>query len=166
MLPFGNKTDERYTMEIFVVRHGIAVDSDVDVKRPLSAEGSNQVKAMGQYLKDKIGNIEHVIHSEKLRAIQTAQILHETACPDASISQQIGLSPNDDPDALLDKLPLWEPSVMIVSHLPFVDKLVSQLVTSDIHHSICSFSPGTIVKLNKNNHHATISFILHPGLTN
>jgi len=95
-------------------------------------------------------NIEliKIIHSGKKRAEQAAIILKEYLKPLFGIDQSIGLDPNDDIFYILGLIEKAD-NIMIVGHLPFLEKLTSYLVTGDEDGSVVQFPTAGIVCLDK-----------------
>jgi phosphohistidine phosphatase SixA len=66
-------------MRLYLVQHGDAVPERLDPERPLSASGRREVQAVARLLADTGVRAAHVVHSGKLRAQQTAELL--AVCP-------------------------------------------------------------------------------------
>ncbi len=114
-------------MKVYVVRHGDAADAAVDGERPLSDFGRSQIERISDFLRSKSIRVDSVWHSTKLRARQTAEMLHEAI--GGELSERKGLSPNDSAVETAGELRHWpEEDVCIVSHLPFVSLLASELL--------------------------------------
>jgi phosphohistidine phosphatase len=132
-------------MELYLVQHGAAESEDIDPKRPLSALGKEEVAKVASRAAGMGIRPAGILHSPKLRAEQTAAMLSEAlGCP-ASVSDV--LKPNDEPALARDML--GNQSVMLVGHLPHLDRLSSLLLCRDSEAGIVSFRMGAIVCLVK-----------------
>lgn len=62
-------------MRLFLIRHGDAVSERVNIKRPLSTKGRDEIFEVAVRLKSLGHSIDTIFHSRKDRAKETAQIL-------------------------------------------------------------------------------------------
>lgn len=134
-------------MRLYLVQHGEASLKEVDPNRPLTKKGKEDVSRMAEFLKKSGIRVIATWHSEKLRAIQTAQILGEAVS--VEIVKQEGLAPNDPVDKWLEELNTRVKDVMIVGHLPFLEKLASRLLTERESSQIVTFKPGAVACLRR-----------------
>lgn len=132
-------------MKLYLVQHGEATSKEADPNRPLTGKGKKDVSRMAEFLKKKGIRVIATWHSEKLRAIQTAQILGEAVS--VEIVKQEGLAPNDPVDKWLEELNTRFKDVMIVGHLPFLERLASLLLMGDETSPTAGFKPGAVVCL-------------------
>ena len=130
-------------MKIYLVRHGEAVSSDVDPARPLSEKGRASVRGVADLLKPSDLKVESAFHSGKARAEQTAEILSEAIVPERGIFSREGLFPNDPVQPVKDFVESLERDVLIVGHLPFMEKLASLMISGRDNASVMKFSAGT-----------------------
>jgi phosphohistidine phosphatase len=133
-------------MKIYLVQHGEAKSEEDDPERPLSEKG---VAELGKVAKHAVNlvSVSHIYHSPKLRAKQSAQILMSATGAKASESE--GLKPNDDPDIARYLIETEGKNIMLVGHLPHLERLSSLLLTGDPEGAIISFRMGAIVCLEK-----------------
>lgn len=139
-------------MRLYLVQHGESVSEEVNPERPLSEKGISDVKKLAQFLKDRKICIERVLHSTKLRAIQTAEILLREAGLNAKSEQCEGLAPNDPIDKMMGRIKSLsstekDRALMMVGHLPFLQKLSDKLLTSSETAGLIAFRQGGIVCL-------------------
>ena len=152
-------------MKLYLVRHGVAVSPDVNPLRPLHAVGIAETQKVATYIKGCNIEIDEIIHSPKLRAKQTAMILEKTVAPDLTlIERESGLSPNDDLVSILEEIKLFDRNVMIVGHLPFMDRLLTTLIYKEEKVSPVNFCPSCIVCLEGEGQNWTISWVISPFL--
>ncbi|KTD19078.1 phosphohistidine phosphatase SixA [Legionella lansingensis] len=152
-------------MKIYLVQHGDSLAKEIDPERSLSEQGMKDVKSLGCFLSLLNIDVAHLYHSGKFRAQQTAEHLAVNIAIKHGIESRTGLDPLDDVIPMAKELNQSNQNLMLVGHLPFMDKLISQLVTNNEHHSLVSFEPGSMVCLEKTEeHHWRIAWMIRPEL--
>lgn len=152
-------------MKVYLVQHGESVEANIDPERPLSEKGRKDIEALGRYLHKTKPEIFHILHSGKLRALQTAEILAEKLQFKNGIEFHADLKPEDDVNEIASELNHYINDILIAGHLPFMSRLVSKLVTGDENFPVVSFQPGTLVCLeNVEENKWIIYFMLRPHL--
>jgi phosphohistidine phosphatase len=152
-------------MRVYLVQHGDAVPERLDPERPLSAVGRREVHAVARLLADTGVRPAHVVHSGKLRAQQTAELLATAVAPGRVPEAIAGLSPKDSVEPMVRRIADWTSDVMLVGHLPFMGKLVARLVAGDEGKPVAAFVPGTVVCLERDEaNHWTIVWMVRPAL--
>lgn len=136
-------------MKLYLVRHGNAIGGANDIARPLSSEGISEVKRVADFLKSNDCQVDVVYHSIRLRARQTAEILHDRLKVKKALMERCDLSPNDAIDEIADFIDQQKSDVMIVGHQPFMGSLVSLLVTGQEHGNLVAFPTGAVAILEK-----------------
>ena len=131
-------------MDFYLVRHGAA---KAEGERPLSDRGRKQVEEAARGAAAKRIQVSEILHSDKLRAKQTAEILARSLLPRRGIRESGGLSPEDDPSIAKAELEASESPLMLVGHLPHLGKLASLLVTGDPDREVTEFQPAGLVCL-------------------
>lgn len=149
-------------MKLYLVQHGEATSKETDPNRPLIKKGKEDVSRMAKFLKKKGIRVIATWHSGKLRAIQTAQILGEAVS--VEIIKQEGLAPNDPVDKWLEELNTRVKDVIIVGHLPFLQRLASLLLVGDESSQIIAFRPGGVVCLEREEEKWSLVWIVPPEL--
>ncbi len=149
-------------MRLYLVQHGEATSKETDPNRPLTGKGKKDVSRMAKFLKRAGTKVIATWHSEKLRAIQTAQILGKAVS--VEIVKQGGLAPNDPVDKWLEELNTRVKDVMIVGHLPFLQKLVSLLLVEDESSRLITFRPGGVVCLEREEGKWSLIWMVPPEL--
>lgn len=134
-------------MKLYLVQHGEACAKEIDPERPLTNRGQVDVKRMAGFLKQAGIKVDRVMHSGKLRAQQTAEQLAKAIAPEAELEISGLINPNDNPAAFDWQSESWDHDILIVSHLPFLAKLLSHLVSEDASQHITAYTPGSIVCL-------------------
>jgi len=153
-------------MKLYCARHGEACSADVDPERSLTEQGRIDIMRMARYLSGCGIQVDHVLHSKKARAVQTANILAETLCTQSSTTSTSLLAEQADPLALSAMLPTWTEDTLLVGHLPLLSDLVNHLVGGDARaYPIVHYSPGTIVCLQYyQGQHWMIDWLLSPAM--
>lgn len=134
-------------MRLYCMRHGEAENPEVDPQRPLTAEGRSRLHQLGKHLGKLDLHIAHILHSNRLRAVQTAEVIgehvdHEDMCESASLLE------DTDVGALVSDIRSWTDNTLLVGHLPYLARLVSALTLGqEDPYPIVKFPPGTIVCL-------------------
>ncbi len=136
-------------MKVYLIRHGEAVSSHVDRQRPLSEQGRADVGRIASFIKPLGISVEHVWHSGKSRAAQTAEILAQAVTTAKGCLARPDLGPNADPATIAEEIEAYDADLMIVSHLPFLWNLASLLVAGQETADVVAFSAGTIVCLER-----------------
>jgi phosphohistidine phosphatase len=134
-------------MRLYLVQHGNAKSEEEDIQRPLSAKGKMEVEKVAKYAAGLNFSIAGIYHSPKLRAKQTAEILMKALKSKASEFQD--LKPNDDPSIARDLIETEAKDLMLVGHLPHLDRLSSLLLSGKAETGVVSFRMGAIVCLEK-----------------
>ncbi|MFC1793058.1 phosphohistidine phosphatase SixA [Planctomycetota bacterium] len=137
-------------MKVYLVRHGEAVSSQFDPQRPLSEQGRADIRKVASFIKPLEISVEHIWHSGKLRAVQTAEILAESVSVTNDCSEHKNLGPNDDITIIADELEAYDTDLMIVGHLPFVAYLTSLLGAGKDAANVVAFDAGSVACLNRN----------------
>lgn len=135
-------------MAIYLCQHGKSASKDVDPQRGLTREGAAEVRGVAQTLADAGISLDVIWHSGKARASQTADILAELLHPDEGVSPRAGIDPLDDVEALADALP-GDRDELYVGHLPFMERIVSYLVTGDPDRRVVRFQNAGVVRLDR-----------------
>ncbi|PKK90680.1 MAG: phosphohistidine phosphatase SixA [Candidatus Wallbacteria bacterium HGW-Wallbacteria-1] len=150
-------------MLVYLVRHGEALNEEVDPVRPLSDNGVQQVDLTSQLLSALIMNTDtkdnhkvEILHSPKKRAEQTAlaicKVLRRKKRTIVSTALVHGLLPADDPifwaDKLEEKAILNNETTILVGHLPHLCRLAGILTTGEAR-SFLNITPASAVALER-----------------
>jgi phosphohistidine phosphatase len=114
-------------MNFYLVRHGEAVDASVDRTRPLTSSGREDVERTAQLAAAKVVRVQTIYHSGILRAAQTAEIIAARLGCGAVVLPMSGLQPEDDPHVVAAELTVAEMPMMLVGHLPHLNRLAALL---------------------------------------
>ena len=89
-----------------------------------------------------------ITHSGKTRARQTADIFEAALKPPDGIHESSGLSPMDDVTVFADTIDSTK-NIMLVGHLPFMERLTAFLITGSFEKPVFKFQNSGIVCLDK-----------------
>ena len=137
-------------MRILLARHGDAVSSSTYSERPLSELGRRQMESVAAQLRQRGVQVDEVLHSDLLRAKESATILAATVCPSHVPLIQPGLRPNDDPIPLAIEVIDRGRTSLLVGHLPFMHLLSGYLVSGKLERGGIEFLTGTIACFEQN----------------
>jgi phosphohistidine phosphatase len=150
-------------MRLYLVQHGEAMAEEVDPARPLSDTGRSDVATVARFLAASGVRIDQVLHSGRLRAEQTAEILGAAlgSAPEA----RAGFNPRDPTGSVAREAAAWNQDVMLVGHLPFMAKLASRLVAGREDAGVVAFQPGSVLCLERGDQQRwTIAWMIRPEL--
>ena len=149
-------------MKLYLMRHGQAASPDIDPQRGLTAEGRVEIQQLAQRLAEKGITFEQVLHSDKARAQQSAEIMAAVLAPGVTPQMRRGLKPNDDPADFIPEIDCMDEDTLIASHLPFVPALLAALTGSFDQTQGMGFAPGTVICLAREDNGWQLEWIESP----
>jgi phosphohistidine phosphatase len=135
-------------MALYLIQHGKSLPKDQDPDQGLSEEGITETERIANLAQDYGVRVSQIRHSVKTRARQTAEILAGALKPQNDIQEISGIKPMDDVAACATKIDPDE-NVMLVGHLPFMERITSYLITGSIDQPVIKFQNSGIVCLDK-----------------
>lgn len=135
-------------MALYLVQHGKSLPKDQDPDQGLSEEGKAETEMIAQTARDKGITVFQIRHSVKTRARKTAEILARSLSPNQGVQEISGIKPMDDVAEAAVGLDPSE-NIMLVGHLPFMERMTAFLVTGSIDKPIFKFQNSGIVSLDK-----------------
>lgn len=150
-------------MALFLVQHGKSLPKDQDPDQSLSEEGKVQVESLAKEAQKHRIPVSLIQHSGKTRARQTAEILASALSPNKGIEPTSGLNPLDEVSIFANQIDPLD-NVMLVGHLPFMERLTSYLITGSIEKPVLKFQNGGIVCLDQENGCWLIKWTLMPKI--
>ncbi len=136
-------------MKLYCMRHGEALPGAEDAQRPLSDKGQEDVSNVAVHLRRCGVSMDHIMSSTRLRAVQTAEIMGKSMGVSEITQCDHGLDEMDSADVMVENIRQWHDDTLLVSHLPFLSKLVSALVLNDEFQPVINFAPGSIICLHQ-----------------
>ena len=135
-------------MALYLIQHGKSLPKDQDPDQGLSKEGITETERMANLAKDQGVTVSQIRHSIKTRARQTAEIFARSLNPKQGVQEIDGIKPMDDVAACAAKIDPAE-NVMLVGHLPFMERMTSYLITGSIDQRVLKFQNSGIVCLDE-----------------
>jgi phosphohistidine phosphatase len=139
-------TEGGSNMALYLVQHGKSLPKDKDPEQGLSVIGEAEVERVARMAMEYNIHVRQIFHSGKERARQTAHIFHAALGPQEQMREMQGLKPLDDVTEIVPLI-LAEPDLMLVGHLPFMERLASYLITGSTDKRVIKFQNGGIVCL-------------------
>jgi phosphohistidine phosphatase len=136
-------------MHAYLVQHGKAKSAEEDPNRGLSDEGREEVMQVAEFLAGSRITTSLIQHSGKARAEETAHILANSIRCMAGPCHAESLSPSDEPAATANFLNVYTDDILIVGHLPHLERLTSLLLTGNPDRRPVQFRNGGMVCLEK-----------------
>ena len=155
-------------MKLYLIQHGEAKSEVEDPERSLTARGEEEVTSISRLAAGLNIRPSKVYHSGKMRAKQTAKIIASALkIPDPSVQSVHGLNPNDDIRPWAARISKEREELMLVGHLPFLERLTSFLLCGNENARVVLFRYGAIVCLDqKEDKGWAVRWILTPELAN
>ena len=151
-------------MKLYVVRHGDALSKSINPARPLSSDGRRDIEKLAAFLKPRKLAVAEIWHSGKERSRQTAEILSSAVDSQKEIKSIDGLNPEDPVEPIIEEILSLRDDLMIVSHLPFVDKLTCKLLNCNRDNEFITFPTGGIACLGTSFGSWRLIWFLYPEL--
>lgn len=141
-------------MNLFLLRHGIAVDRGLpgyedDSQRPLTPKGAARIHRIAKAAKGLGLTFDLILSSPYLRAQQTAQVVASFYKIEDRLRLTENLTPATPPSALIGEI--YETyaealSILLVGHEPSMSTLASVLLTGD-ENLMMTLKKGGLCKL-------------------
>lgn len=151
-------------MNLYLVQHGEAKSKTEDPKRPLAVRGAESVRRIAAWSVQAQLCVEQIRHSGKKCAEQTAELLAERLRPAGGVIAISGIGATDDVNPIANAIDAEEQAIMLVSHLPFLSRLASQLVVGDPDKPLLRFRNAGIVCLSRDEGQWLINWTVVPQL--
>ena len=135
-------------MALYLVQHGKSLPKDQDPDQGQSEEGKTETEMIAQKAKEQGITVSQIRHSVKTRARQTADILARALNPNQGVQEISGIKPMDDVAEAAAGLEPAE-NIMLVGHVPFMERMTAFLVTGSIDKPIFKFQNSGIVCLDQ-----------------
>lgn len=150
-------------MLAYLVQHGKAKSREEEPDRPLTEEGRKEVEAV-MLLMMQFGAITaaRVVHSGKRRAEETAGLIATKL--EADVEPADGLGPDDEPADWAERLRAAKQDLVLVGHLPHLERLASLLLCGDPDARVVRFTNGGIVCLNGQDGRWSVQWAVTPDL--
>jgi len=147
---------------LYLVQHGEAKSKEEDPERSLTEKGRRDVKKVAVWAAQTGLRIEQIRHSGKRRAAETAEIFAKKLNLKKNVSAVSGIAPNDDVEPVASILEQEGQSIMIVGHLPFLNRLASRLLVGNSERTVVRFRNGGVVGLSCDSGNWSVALLV-PG---
>ncbi|MFP4281781.1 MAG: SixA phosphatase family protein [Opitutales bacterium] len=137
-------------MLLYLLRHAEAIDAYPDPARVLTPKGRGDAEALGRHLARQ--NLElpfEIWSSPYARAQETARLLVRGHGSDREVETREGLTPDDDPIALLPELAAVEDDLLLVGHNPHLAILAGQLLGGSAAQVAVHFRKCTLMRFER-----------------
>lgn len=152
-------------MALYLVQHALSLPKDKDPQKGISDRGRTDARRIAEVAKGYGVGVSRILHSRKKRALETATIFAEALAPTNGMDAAEGLNPMDDVVRAAETL-VTEADLMLVGHLPFMERLTAFLVTGKMEKPIIKFQNAGIVCLENDPENGgwVISWSLMPNI--
>lgn len=139
-------------MELYLIRHGIAVDKDSNIKdeeRPLTKSGHEKTQQVALRLRDLGLQFDLILTSPLVRARETAEILHSSGLS-SHLEESTSLAPDGNIQTWLSHLEQWQQAasstlaLALVGHQPNLGQWAEILVWGEARDGIVLKKAGII----------------------
>jgi len=148
-------------MALYFVQHSVALASDEDPQRPLTEAGKREAVAMASCLLARGIRPSRIVHSGKLRALQTAELMAREL-EVLRVESAQGMAPKDD--AVAFAAGIKSDDTLYVGHLPHLQKVVSILVTGEPDPNVIRFRNTGVVCLDTGERNYEVNWYIIPEL--
>lgn len=132
------------------MRHAAAKSKDEDPERSLSDIGIMEATRMADFVKQNQSvQVKVILHSGKLRAHQTADIVASRLNPKPRVMEANNLDPDADTAVWIERAMTMEENVMLVGHLPHLGNLTACLLYQDENRHSVDFVAAALVCLER-----------------
>ncbi|MCK9554884.1 histidine phosphatase family protein [bacterium] len=129
--------------KLYLVRHGAAVPETENPEKPLSDVGRYETIKVAESLRGFMVLPDEIWHSARLRTRQTAGLLKDLLRVRKCFEKK-NLLPGDDPGKLITELAKTSKHIMVVSHIPFVEKAAGLLLGGKEESTPVSFDTSSV----------------------
>jgi phosphohistidine phosphatase len=137
-------------MKLYLAQHAQAKTAEEDPDRPLTYDGWNDIRKVSAFVAKNLRiGLTKIYHSGKTRAKQTAEAINEYLEPTDGIEAIDGLDPNSETDIWLSRLEKTNDDILLVGHLPHLNRMVSRILGQVENKKMVDFKNGGIVCLAK-----------------
>lgn len=133
-------------MPLYLVQHAKCLPKDQDPEKGLSDQGIADATRIAEVAAGYNVPVSRILHSGKKRARQTAEIFYNFLAPQNGLSIADGIKPLDDVALFGNQLDSSS-NMMVVGHLPFMEKLAAYLITGSPEKPVFKFQNAGIVCL-------------------
>jgi phosphohistidine phosphatase len=109
--------------------------------------------------------VGRIFHSGKKRAWETAELFRVCLIGGQNFDERDGIAPLDPVVGVAEEIQNLSMDTMFVGHLPFMGKLVAHLIAGNEDIGVVSFTPGTVVCLERDGNDIwSVAWMVRPEL--
>jgi phosphohistidine phosphatase len=151
-------------MRLYLVQHAEAVPADLDPEQPLTPAGREMARRVSRWLA-ATGRARpaEILHSRRARARQTAEIFAR-ALATPPLREADGLLPGDDIGPAAEAAKSATGDLMLVGHLPHLNRLASFLVSGEAGADVVRFRHSGVICLERQGNAWAIFWAVVPDL--
>ncbi|MCK9224168.1 MAG: histidine phosphatase family protein [Candidatus Muirbacterium halophilum] len=136
-------------MKLYLVQHGVYIENE-NGDKVLSDNGRIETTKAALHSSEFYNiDVDKIYTSTKTRAIQTAEIIGKVLGDNIEIVIDETLSPDSNTTPWKRMIEDSNDNIMVVGHLPFLAKLLSIILVTDIDTDILTFKNSCIVCLER-----------------
>ena len=151
-------------MTVYLVQHAEAMPEEENPDRPLTDRGRTDTERVAALASRLSLDVANIYHSGKLRAQQTAEILADALSPSHGVEARDDIGPVDDVTSVADGFADAKGDVMLVGHLPFMERIVAYMVTGDADATVVSVQNAAINCVSRDDDGWAVDWILTPSI--
>lgn len=151
-------------MRLYLVQHADAVSKDTHPLRPLSDKGLKDAIKMAAFLHGAAVLVDQVVHSGKLRAEETANVLSKTVWLGQTPEVFDGIEPKDSTDHLYNAALTAGGDLMVVGHMPFMGRMAARCLTGREDGAAVRFEPGSVLCLERQEDRWALEWFAKPSM--
>jgi len=135
-------------MALYLVQHGKALAKAEDPEKGLSPEGIGDVERIAGVARGYGVTVGRIRHSGTKRSRMTAELVAAQLTPAGGVDGADGLAPLDAVEPWAERLDPAD-DLMVVGHLPFLERLASLLVMGFTDRPVFKLQNGGILCLDR-----------------
>ncbi len=151
-------------MKLYLIQHGLANTEEIDPEKKLSPQGQTDVQKIARFMQNNRIDPGVIWHSGKARAEQTAQIIAGVCQPAQPATSIAGLQPQDSPLDIVPFLKVESGDIVLVGHLPHLNKLATFLLSNQEDGDTIAFREGSVLCLEKTDQIWRVNWMVTPDL--
>jgi len=151
-------------MNLYLAQHAVAKTEEQDPDRSLTPKGRKDALLVAVTGKGLDLKIDQIWHSGKKRARQTAEIFGQYLSPKEGIVESPRLGPVDDVKPVGDEVTAGNKNLLLVGHLPFMERIAGYLITGDPDHKVIDFHNAGLVSLKRDRDTWLVDWIITPEI--
>lgn len=119
-------------MKLCLIRHGNALNHDIDALRTLSSIGRDEARSAGKFLRESSFHPQKIFHSELIRAKETATLVAQELSFEGSLIEDPHLLPSSPIKTWSDNIHFMDEDIILVGHMPYMGIFATDLYQRDL----------------------------------